>query len=126
MYHCRGCENTRPFPADTGIDGVDAALVECGLEVEEVVDLGDNVTGPLVVGRVSSIEELTEFKKPIRYCTVDVGEAEPRGIICGARNFAEGDLVVVALPTAVLPGGFHHYGAKDIRTHIRRDDRLLP
>ena len=94
------------IPADTGIDVVDAALVECGLEVEEVVDLGDNVTGPLVVGRVSSIEELTEFKKPIRYCTVDVGEAEPRGIICGARNFAEGDLVVVALPTAVLPGGF--------------------
>ena len=28
------------------------------------------------------------------------------GIICGARNFVAGDLVVVALPGTVLPGGF--------------------
>ena len=37
---------------------------------------------------------------------MDVGESEPRGIVCGARNFAVGDTVVVALPGAVLPGGF--------------------
>ena len=59
-----------------------------------------------MVGRVLEIEELTGFKKPIRYIQVDVGEAEPRGIVCGARNFAVGDMVVVALPGAVLPGGF--------------------
>src|SRR6185312_8612516 len=51
-------------------------------------------------------EELTGLKKPIRYCLVEVGEENPRGIICGARNFAVGDLVAVALPGTVLPGGF--------------------
>ncbi|EOM78500.1 phenylalanine--tRNA ligase subunit beta [Rhodococcus rhodnii] len=86
-------------------DELDAGFVRVGLEVEEV-DRLEAVQGPLVVGRVASIEELTEFKKPIRYCLVDVGAAEPQGIVCGARNFAEGDLVVTALPGAVLPGGF--------------------
>ncbi|THV41755.1 phenylalanine--tRNA ligase subunit beta [Glycomyces buryatensis] len=94
------------LPADLSTADLDAALVEAGLEVEEVEDLRANVTGPLVVGRVASIVELTDFKKPIRHCQVEVGEAEPRSIICGARNFAEGDLVVVALPGAELPGGF--------------------
>lgn len=85
---------------------LEPALVRVGLEVEEITDLRATVTGPLVIGRVRQIEELTGLKKPIRYCQVEVGEAEPRGIICGATNFAEGDLVVVALPGTVLPGGF--------------------
>ncbi|MCK8681262.1 phenylalanine--tRNA ligase subunit beta [Streptomyces lichenis] len=94
---------------ETGRD-VQAKLVPAGLEVETVERLGAGLTGPLVVGRVLTVEELTEFKKPIRFCTVDVGSAngtgEPQEIICGARNFAEGDKVVVALPGAVLPGDF--------------------
>ncbi|WP_213454243.1 phenylalanine--tRNA ligase subunit beta [Rhizomonospora bruguierae] len=85
---------------------LEPALVRVGLEVEEITDLASTVTGPLVVGRVVRITELTGFKKPIRHCLVEVGEAEPRSIVCGATNFAEGDLVVVALPGAVLPGGF--------------------
>ncbi|MEV0360476.1 phenylalanine--tRNA ligase subunit beta [Nocardia sp. NPDC050697] len=88
---------------------LDAGFVRVGLEVEEV-DRLQRVTGdlehPLVVGRVLEITELTEFKKPIRFCRVDVGNPEPQEIICGARNFAEGDLVVVVLPGATLPGGF--------------------
>ncbi len=83
---------------------LDAGFVRVGLEVEEV-DTLDRIDN-LVVGRVVEITELTEFKKPIRFCKVDVGEAEPRGIVCGARNFAEGDLIVAALPGAVLPGNF--------------------
>ncbi|MFD9647798.1 phenylalanine--tRNA ligase subunit beta, partial [Streptomyces sp. NPDC059082] len=94
---------------ETGRD-VQAKLISAGLEVETVEQLGAGLTGPLVVGKVLTIEELTEFKKPIRFCTVDVGQAngtgEPQEIICGARNFAEGDKVVVALPGAVLPGDF--------------------
>ncbi|GAA1951900.1 phenylalanine--tRNA ligase subunit beta [Amycolatopsis minnesotensis] len=107
-----------------GTEELVAAFVRIGIEVDDVQSL-EPVTGPLVVGRVAEIEELTEFKKPIRFCRVEVGEdgsaeaaageddeasgltgIRTRGIICGATNFAEGDLVVVALPGAVLPGGF--------------------
>ncbi|HEU4427053.1 MAG TPA: phenylalanine--tRNA ligase subunit beta [Pilimelia sp.] len=95
-------------PADPAV--LDAAFVKVGLEVEEITDLRGTVTGDLVVGRVLEIEELTGFKKPIRFCRVDVGKAnrsgEPQEVICGATNFAAGDTVVVILPGSVLPGGF--------------------
>ncbi|WP_458242750.1 phenylalanine--tRNA ligase subunit beta [Streptomyces sp. MAI_2237] len=94
---------------ETGRD-VQEKLVSAGLEVETVEHLGADLKGPLVVGQVLTIEELEGFKKPIRFCTVDVGRAngtgEPQEIVCGARNFAVGDKVVVVLPGATLPGGF--------------------
>ncbi|MFI2350016.1 phenylalanine--tRNA ligase subunit beta [Streptomyces sp. NPDC019443] len=94
---------------ETGRD-VQTKLIAAGLEVETVEQLGGGLKGPLVVGKVLTIEELTEFKKPIRFCTVDVGMAngtgEPQEIVCGARNFSVGDKVVVVLPGAVLPGDF--------------------
>ena len=93
----------------TGRD-VQAKLISAGLEVETVEQLGAGLKGPLVVGQVLTIEELEGFKKPIRFCTVDVGTAngtgEPQEIVCGARNFAVGDKVVVILPGGVLPGDF--------------------
>ncbi|MFG2192299.1 phenylalanine--tRNA ligase subunit beta [Streptomyces sp. NPDC048639] len=94
---------------ETGRD-VQAKLVDAGLEVETVEQLGTGLKGPLAVGQVLTIEELEGFKKPIRFCTVDVGAAngtgEPQNIVCGARNFAVGDKVVVVLPGAVLAGDF--------------------
>jgi len=96
------------LPADVDGRAVAERLIAAGLEVESVDVAGGDITGPLIVGRVEAIEELTDFKKPIRWCQVDVGGGHGgvRGIVCGARNFAVGDLVVVALPGAVLPGGF--------------------
>jgi len=88
-----------------GADVADA-LVSLGIEVDGVVDQGATVKGDLVVGRVAEIEELTGFKKPIRFCTVDIGREQPQEIVCGASNFAPGDLVAVILPGGVLPGGF--------------------
>ena len=99
---------------------LDAGFVRVGFETEGYEPLPET-TGPLVVGRVEEIEELTGFKKPIRYCQVNVGDAngtgELQGIICGARNFKEGDLVVVSLPGAVLPGGFE-IAARKTYDHI--------
>jgi phenylalanyl-tRNA synthetase beta chain len=82
------------------------ALIRVGFEVEEIIHQGADLTGPLVFAKVLSIEEITEYKKPIRYVGLDCGEKETRYVICGATNFAVGDLVVAALPGAVLPGEF--------------------
>ncbi len=94
------------LPPGLTAEQLGADLVRVGLE-EEAVHLGGEVTGPLVVGHVlSRTPEPQKNGKTINWCTVDVGEGEPRGIVCGAHNFEAGDHVVVALPGAVLPGGF--------------------
>ncbi len=98
----------------TGATGRDvaASLVSVGLEEEDLH--GGDITGPLVVGRVlTAADEPQKNGKVIRWCTVDVGlhgqmasDGIPQEIVCGADNFEVGDLVVVVLPGAVLPGGF--------------------
>ncbi len=88
---------------------VGRALTAAGLEVETVEAVGHDISG-VVVGQVLDIEELTGFKKPIRYCRVSTGD-QTREVICGAVNFAVGDKVPFAPPGAVLPGGFE-IGAK--------------
>ena len=106
---------------DVAPHDLERALIRVGHEVEDVITLGP-VGGPLRVARVTGIEELTEFKKPIRACTVDVGEGIDRDIVCGATNFAVGDLVVVALPGAVLPGDFQIATRK---TYGRTSDGMI-
>src|SRR6476469_484330 len=96
----------------TGAD-VAAGLVSVGLEEEDLH--GGDIPGPLVIGRVLEfVEEPQKNGKTIRWCTVDVGEhgqmvseVQHPEIVCGADNFAVDDLVVVVLPGATLPGGFH-------------------
>jgi phenylalanyl-tRNA synthetase beta chain len=92
-------------PASATADDLLAALVAVGFEEEDVHTFG--VTGPVVVGQVLEFTpEPQSNGKTINWCSVDVGEAEPRGIVCGAHNFAVGDKVVVSLPGAILPGPF--------------------
>ncbi len=93
------------LPDDVSLEHVHAALVSVGFEEEDVHTY--DLTGPIVVGRVLEREpEPQKNGKTINWCQVDVGESEPRGIVCGAHNFDVGDLVVVTLPGAVLPGPF--------------------
>ncbi|MBB2943025.1 phenylalanyl-tRNA synthetase beta chain [Actinoplanes lutulentus] len=110
------------LPAGITASELDTALTNLGMEVEGIVDQAATVTGDLVVGRVLTIEELTGFKKPIRFTTVDVGRDAPQEIVCGARNFAEGDLVVVILPGGELPGGFK-IGAR--KTYGRNSNGMI-
>ena len=94
------------IPASVTAEQISDGLIRVGFEVEEIIMQGADLTGPLKFAKVLSIEEITEFKKPIRYVGLDCGEAETRYVICGATNFAVGDLIVAALPGAVLPGDF--------------------
>ncbi|MGC4939095.1 phenylalanine--tRNA ligase subunit beta [Kribbella sp. DT2] len=90
-----------------GVTGREVAekLIRAGLEVETVVE--SDLTGPLVVGKVLTFEpEPQKNGKTIRWCSLDIGKDEPQWVVCGASNFEVGDLVVVVLPGAVLPGGF--------------------
>ncbi|MBB1484285.1 phenylalanine--tRNA ligase subunit beta [Tessaracoccus sp. MC1865] len=104
------------LPSDVTTAKLAEQFTAVGLTVERIESTESPVTGPLVVGRVlSHVDEPQKNGKTIRYCRVDVGgHNDPatdefpasRGIVCGAHNFAEGDLVVVSLPGTVLPGNF--------------------
>jgi phenylalanyl-tRNA synthetase beta chain len=85
-------------------------LTAAGLEVESAERVGHDVRG-VVVAEVLEIEELTGYKKPIRFVRLTAGDGEPHGVICGAANFSAGDRVALALPGAELPGGVR-IGAK--------------
>jgi phenylalanyl-tRNA synthetase beta chain len=93
-----------PLPEPVDVGEVARRLTGVGLEIESIEQVGHDISD-VVVARVLEIEELTGHKKPIRYCRVTTGGTE-RQVICGAFNFAVGDLVPLALPGAVLPGGF--------------------
>src|SRR3984957_1452904 len=91
--------------ADVDPQEVARRLTACGLEVETIEPVGHDISG-VVIAEVLDVEELTGFNKPIRYCQVSTGDGQERHVICGATNFAAGDKVALALPGAVLPGGF--------------------
>jgi phenylalanyl-tRNA synthetase beta chain len=74
-----------------------------GIETVGVADVDGNL-GLFRVGRV-----LDAVKHPnadrLQLCQVDLGDGNPRQIVCGAWNFGAGATVGVALPGAVLPNG---------------------
>jgi phenylalanyl-tRNA synthetase beta chain len=117
-----------PIAAETDAADVARRLTAAGLEVEAVEPAGHDIHG-VVVGQVLTVEELTEFKKPIRYCRVATSDAqltedpaEAAGVICGAANFAAGDRIAFAQPGAVLPGGFE-IGAR--KTYGRLSEGMI-
>jgi len=99
------------LPDGTSTEDLAHRLTALGLKLEAITRPGHDISGPLIVGRVLSFEDEPQSNgKTIRWCSVDVGDAngtgEPQGIVCGAHNFAVGDLVPVILPGGVLPGDF--------------------
>jgi phenylalanyl-tRNA synthetase beta chain len=74
-----------------------------GIERRGVPD-GDGNLELFRVGRVLETAKHPNADR-LQLCQVDVGEAGPRQIVCGAWNFDAGATVGVALPGALLPTG---------------------
>ncbi|MEY9970246.1 phenylalanyl-tRNA synthetase beta chain [Lysinibacillus sp. RC46] len=89
-------------------------ITRSGIEVDAVIDRANGMD-KVVVGYIVSKEKHPEADK-LNICQVDVGEAEPQQIICGAPNVDAGQKVIVARPGAHLPGGIKIKKAK-LRGH---------
>jgi phenylalanyl-tRNA synthetase beta chain len=85
-------------------------LTMLGVEVEAIKQLGTGLEG-VVVGSVNAVGPHPNADKLV-LCQVDVGEAEPLQIVCGAPNVREGMFAPVATIGATLPIGFTIKSAK--------------
>ena len=89
-------------PFQTDVATIAAALDDLGLVVESIERVGEGL-GEVSVARVVEIGAI-EGADRIRRVVVDAG-ADSVEVVCGAWNFAEGDLVPLVRAGAVLPGG---------------------
>jgi phenylalanyl-tRNA synthetase beta chain len=93
---------------DLPVEELGRRLVFTSCEVDRIVHRGvpeeDGNLGRFLVGRVLEAEKHPNADR-LQLCRVDVGEGEPRQIVCGAWNFGAGATVAVALPGARLPNG---------------------
>ena len=79
------------------------ALTMAGLEVEELDPVAPPFTG-IVVGEIIAAEQHPNADR-LRVCQVNVGEAAPLSIVCGAPNARVGIKVPCAMVGAELPPG---------------------
>jgi phenylalanyl-tRNA synthetase beta chain len=92
------------MPLTEMADRLSVATAEVeGVERRGVPDTDGNL-GLFRVGRVVEAGKHPNADR-LQLCRVDVGEGEPRQIVCGAWNFGSGATVAVALPGAVLANG---------------------
>ncbi|MGD0882893.1 MAG: phenylalanine--tRNA ligase subunit beta [Acidimicrobiales bacterium] len=90
-----------PFGGDAA--AIAATLDDLGLVVEGIEQVGEGLAD-VVVARIEEVAAIEGADK-IRRVVVTDGTG-PVEVVCGARNFAVGDLVALAPVGAVLPGGF--------------------
>ncbi|HTA96807.1 MAG TPA: phenylalanine--tRNA ligase subunit beta [Solirubrobacteraceae bacterium] len=90
---------------------IEERLTMTGTKVETILHHGVPSVENFVVGRVLTVEPHPDADR-LKVCTVDVGEDEPAGIVCGAPNVAAGQTVAVALPGARMPDGTKIKAAK--------------
>lgn len=79
-------------------------LTMLGLEIDDSSPVAKPFTG-VVIGEVLTVEQHPDADR-LRVTTVNIGEAEPLQIVCGAPNVYAGMKAPVATIGAVLPGDF--------------------
>jgi phenylalanyl-tRNA synthetase beta chain len=95
-------------PIEMPLDDLATRLSISTAEIEGIERRGaPDEDGNLDLFRVGKVLEAEKHPNAdrLQLCRVDVGEGEPRQIVCGAWNFGAGATVAVALPGAKLPGG---------------------
>jgi phenylalanyl-tRNA synthetase beta chain len=100
---------------DKSVEELASLLALTGTEVERVSSVGvpadpQNLRW-FVVGKVLDCQRHPNADK-LSVCAVDVGEAAPRTIVCGAPNVAAGQTVGVVLPGGTMPDGMRIRDAK--------------
>jgi phenylalanyl-tRNA synthetase beta chain len=78
-------------------------LTAVGLEVEAVERTGQGLEGVVVARVLSSVKHPDAEKLSVT--SIDRGDGQPLQVVCGARNYAVGDLVPLATVGSTLPGG---------------------
>jgi phenylalanyl-tRNA synthetase beta chain len=97
-------------PLEEVAERLSISTAEAQVERRGVPDTDGNL-GLFRVGRVLEAAKHPNADR-LQLCQVDVGEGEPRQIVCGAWNFGPGATVAVALPGAVLSNGMKLEQAK--------------
>jgi phenylalanyl-tRNA synthetase beta chain len=86
-------------------------LTFAGLEIESVDRVGEDLAG-ILTARVLEVDPHPNADRLV-LVRIDAG-GEDRRVVCGARNFAPGDVVPWAAPCAKLPGGVE-VGRRQVR-----------
>jgi len=95
---------------DLGVDELAHKMTMLGLEIEAIERPGAEVKN-VFVGQILSIDPHPNADKLV-VCKTDVGQGEPKQIVCGASNMKVGDKVPTAVVGATLAGGFEITGRK--------------
>ncbi|MCX6966166.1 MAG: phenylalanine--tRNA ligase subunit beta [Verrucomicrobia bacterium] len=90
------------LPAD--VAALSELLTKAGVEVEGIETRGCTIAKVVVAQILESVPHPNADRLSV--CKVAEGGAEPRQIVCGAKNYKVGDKVPLALPGAVMPGDF--------------------
>ena len=86
-------------------------LTFAGVEIETVDRVGEDLAG-ILTARVLQVTAHPDADRLV-LVRIDAG-GEDRSVVCGARNFAPGDVVPWAAPGAKLPGGVE-VGRRQVR-----------